>query len=92
MRSLIYRLRAALAAFRAARSHPSYAVIYDLCDGDPEAGAIISEEYYESFGSPEQGAERFRVAFPQKPVDPDGFNIANARLVLILGEIDEYRP
>lgn len=90
MRSLIQRVKAAIAAFRAAQHAPAFAVIYDLCDGDPKSGAVISEEYYENFGTPAQAALMYRTAFPHKPVDPDGFNYANARLVLILGEIDEY--
>jgi len=90
MVSITNRLKAAWSAFLHADYLPSYAVIYDVCDGDPEAGAIVSEEFYESFGSPEQAAEMFRSAFPAKPVDENGTNIANARLVLILGEIDRY--
>lgn len=92
MVSITNRLKAAWSAFLHADRLPSYAVIYDVCDGDPEAGAIVSEEFYESFGSPALAAAMFRSAFPIKPIDENGINIANARLVLILGEIDHYEP
>lgn len=89
---LIHRMKAALAAFKHGSFTPHYAVIYDVCEGDPEAGMIVSEEFYESFGSPEQAAEMFRAAFPVKPVDPNGINYGNPRLVMILGGIDDYLP
>lgn len=92
MTGFIIRMKAAIAAFGAARCTPAYAVIYDTFDGDPSAGALVSEEYYESFGSPGQAAEMFRTAFPRKPVDPDGFSVADERLVMILGPIDDYTP
>lgn len=85
------RLAAAIAAFKSACYHPSFAVIYDETEGDPETGSVIREEYYERFGSPEQAAEMYRSAFPDAPIDPDGRNFGNARLVLILGPIDSYR-
>lgn len=91
MKSLIHRFKAAIAAFRSCHGLPSYAVIYDVCEGDPDAGMVISEEFYESFGSPQQASQRFREAFPIKPVDEELINYDNPRLVLILGGIDSYQ-
>lgn len=93
MKNLLFRIRAAIAAFVAARVPHYYAVIYDEFEGDPATGSLVREEYYESFGSPEQAAQMFRSAHPDQPVDPDGRNFGNARLVVVLGDIDEYhRP
>jgi hypothetical protein len=89
---LINRIKAALAAFNHGSFSPYYAVIYDVCEGDPDNGMVVSEEFYESFGSPEEAAQKFRAAFPARSVDPDGINYGNPRLVLIMGGIDDYLP
>lgn len=87
---MLTRIIAAFAAFRTAQARPAFAVIYDVCEGDPAAGAVVSEEYYERFSSPAEAARVYRAAFPDRLVNPDALNNGNARLVLILGEIDEY--
>lgn len=85
------RFKAAIAAFRAARCSPYYAVIYDSAEGIDLDKEERREEYYESFGSPEQAAEIFRVAFPHGRIAKDGFDMADRpRLVMILGSIDNY--
>lgn len=91
MKNLLMRIKAAIEAFKAAKSTPYYAVIYDEFEGDPDSGNVIREEYYESFGSPEQAAAVFRGAFPDDSVGPDGRSFGNARLVMVMGGIDEYR-
>lgn len=84
MRQLPTRLRAALAAMWAAQQPPSYAVIYDRWDGAEPGCGDVSEEFYETFSSPQEAASMFREAFPHPR------SVDNPRLVLILGGIDDY--
>lgn len=77
------RINAAIAAFRAAKLPPAYAVIYDTpLDLGPHLDDV--EQYYERFATPREAYEFFREAYPAPQTQ-------NARLVLILGGIDEYR-
>jgi len=91
VKNLLIRIRSAVAAFKAAKTAPYYAVIYDEFEGDPDSGELIREEYYESFGSPEQAAAMYRDAFPTDRVNPDGRSFGNARLVMVMGNIDNYQ-
>lgn len=64
------------------RDDHGFAVIYDVetNSGEPR------EEYYEVFSTPQEAAEMFRSAFPRG----GDVDVANARLVRILGPIDDY--
>lgn len=97
--SLRKRLAWAWAAFKAGPSfcagdhefppqeldHPLYGVIYDEVDVTDEDGDP-RETYYEAFDSPGQAHAFFRDAYPVRDEADQ-----NARLVLILGPIDNYR-
>ena len=93
MANLIIRIQAAIAAFRAARHPHAYAVIYDSAEGIDTDSDERREEFYEVFGTPKAAAEIFRMAFPKGNLANDGDEIAhNPRLVMILGDIDNYLP
>jgi len=82
-----WRLKCALAAFKHAKMPPHYAVVYDSYEGlDPEEGDP-REEYYEVFMSPGEAQDMFRAAYPDRLPQLT----ENARLVMVLGPIDDYR-
>lgn len=84
-----HRLAAAWHAFKHADNAPYYAVVYDLPDLDEgERTGDIVESYYEAFNTPAEAAEMFRTAYP-KDLDANLLP-EDARLVMILGDIDRY--
>jgi hypothetical protein len=94
MKRFFHRLAHAIAAFRHAPEQPhyhfpdpTYAVIYDVPiieDGKPTGD--IEECFYEEFDTPAFAAEMFRTGYPADMDMPP----ENARLVMILGPIDQY--
>jgi hypothetical protein len=76
------KCRAARAAFKYARVRPGYAVVYDYGD---RPDIDFDESYYEMFSSPGEARRMFRDAYPSERDEAH-----NARLVLILGPIDDY--
>lgn len=81
------RLRLALAAFEYGHEGAVFfAVVYDSYEGLDRTKDDPREEYYELFETPEEAAFMFRDAYPLQRNMAD-----NPRLVMILGNIDQYR-
>ena len=89
MSDLSTRIARAWAAFWTAPVEKSFAVVYDVPELDDEGQPTgdFTEEYYEAFGTPFEAWYMFRTAF-----GPGDENTENARLVEILGPIDDYGP
>lgn len=88
--SLLFRLKAAWAAFQFAKHRPYFAVIYDSYEGLDREKDDAVESYYEIFTSPEEAYEIFEQAFPRADREAGLTAKGSERLVMVLGDIDNY--